>query len=87
MKNYIVKSLFLVTLLSLGACKNETPQKLTEGKTNKEVVSFERISSYIWRESLYDLGKLRTLIYRLKQKLGFEIIENIFESGYKLKVK
>ena len=40
MKNYIVKSLFLVTLLSLGTCKNETPQKLTEGKTKKEIVSF-----------------------------------------------
>jgi HlyD family secretion protein len=40
MKNYIVISLFLVTLLSLGACKNETPQKLTEGKTKKEIVSF-----------------------------------------------
>ena len=40
MKNYIVKSLFLVTLLSLGACKKETPLKLTEGKTKKEIVSF-----------------------------------------------
>ena len=40
MKNYIVISLFLVTLFSLGACKNETPQQLTEGKTKKEVVSF-----------------------------------------------
>lgn len=40
MKNYIVISLFLVTLLSLGACKNETPQKLTEGKAKKEIVSF-----------------------------------------------
>ena len=40
MKNYIVKSLFLVTLLSLVACKNETPQQLTEGKTKKEIVSF-----------------------------------------------
>lgn len=40
MKNYIVKSLFLVTLFSLGACKNETPQQLTEGKTKKEIVSF-----------------------------------------------
>ena len=40
MKNYIVISLFLVTLLSLGACKNETPQQLTEGKTKKEIVSF-----------------------------------------------
>ena len=40
MKNYIAISLFLVTLLSLGACKIETPQQLTEGKTKKEIVSF-----------------------------------------------
>ena len=76
--------------------KNNEPIKLTGNEIKliellsdyqKEVVSFERISSYIWRESLYDLGKLRTLIYRLKQKIGFEIVENVFESGYKLKVK
>ena len=46
MKNYIVKSLFLVTLLSLGACKNETPQKLTEGKTKKEISSSDEIAMY-----------------------------------------
>ena len=66
--------------------KNNEPIKLTGNEIKliellsdyqKEVVSFERISSYIWRESLYDLGKLRTLIYRLKQKIRFEIIENI----------
>ncbi len=76
--------------------KNDEPIKLTKNETKiiellsdypEESVSFEKISSYIWRESLYDLGKLRTLIYRLKQKIGFEIIENVFESGYKLKVK
>ena len=76
--------------------KNEEAIKLTGNEVKliellcdypKEVVSFERISSYIWRENLYDLGKLRTLIYRLKQKIGFEIVENVFESGYKLKVK
>ena len=75
--------------------KNNEPIKLTGNEIKliellsdyqKEVVSFERISSYIWRENLYDLGKLRTLIYRLKQKIGFEIVENVFESGYKLKV-
>jgi len=52
-----------------------------------EVVSFERISSYIWRESIYDLGRLRTLIYRLKQKVGFTIVESVFEAGYRLSVK
>lgn len=40
MKTYIVKSLFIAGVLSLVACKNENPDKLTEGKTKKEVVSF-----------------------------------------------
>lgn len=76
--------------------KNDEPLKLTRNETKiiellsdypKEVVSFERISTYIWREDIYDLGRLRTLIYRLKQKIGSEIIESVFESGYKLKVQ
>ena len=76
--------------------KNNEPLKLTKNETKiiellsdypKESVSFERISTYIWRESIYDLGRLRTLIYRLKQKVGTEFIESVFESGYKLKVQ
>lgn len=49
-----------------------------------ETVSFERISSYIWRDSLYDLGKLRTLIYRVKQKIKEDLIQSVFEVGYKI---
>lgn len=76
--------------------KNNEPIKLTKNETKilellsdypKESVSFERISTYIWRESIYDLGRLRTLIYRLKQKVGIEIIDSVFESGYRLKVQ
>jgi DNA-binding response OmpR family regulator len=76
--------------------KNNEPIKLTKNESKiiellsdypKEAVSFERISTYIWRESIYDLGRLRTLIYRLKQKVGTEIIESVFESGYKLKIQ
>ncbi|WP_321468896.1 response regulator [Halarcobacter sp.] len=52
-----------------------------------EPVSFERIYSYIWRDEINDIGRLRTLIYRVKNKLGINLIENIFEIGYKLKLK
>ncbi len=67
--------------------KNE--KKLFEVMSKKagEIVSFEQISIYIWREELYDMGKLRTLIYRLRQKLNTNPFENLYESGYKLKVK
>lgn len=40
MKTYILKSLAIVSVFSLIACKNEKQHKLTEGKTKKEIVSF-----------------------------------------------
>ena len=50
-----------------------------------ESVSFERISDYIWREPLFDIAKLRALIYRMKKKLGIDLIENVYEYGYILR--
>jgi len=50
------------------------------------IVNFNLIYSYIWREDLYNLGKLRTLIYRLKIKLKCNLFENMYEEGYKIKV-
>ncbi len=50
-----------------------------------QAVNFDKISDYIWREPMYDIGKLRALIYRIKKKLGIDIFENIFEYGYMLK--
>ena len=49
--------------------------------------NFEKISNYIWRDDYSDIGKLRTLVYRIKSKLYVNLIENIFELGYKLKTK
>lgn len=76
--------------------KEDKPLKLTGNEVKllqllsdypKEPVNFNRISTYIWREDAYDLAKLRTLIYRLKVKIGSNLIENVFELGYKLKIK
>ena len=66
--------------------KNE--KKLFEilTKDADNIVNFNLIYSYIWREDLYNLGKLRTLIYRLKIKLKCNPFENMYEEGYKIKV-
>lgn len=40
MKTYILKSSAILVLFSLIACKNEKQDKLIEGKTKKEIVSF-----------------------------------------------
>lgn len=52
----------------------------------KEAVSFEQIISYIYRDEFSDIGKLRTLVYRLRTKLDAEIFENVYEFGYRLKI-
>ena len=76
--------------------KNNTPIKLTGNESKLfdiltdypgEPISFEKISNYIWRDDLDDIGKLRTLIFRVKSKLNANLIESIFELGYKLKTK
>ncbi len=51
-----------------------------------ESVSFQRIISFIYRDEYSDLGKLRTLVYRLRAKLPIELFENVYEFGYRLKI-
>lgn len=51
-----------------------------------KIVSFDTIFNFIWREDVYDLSKLRSLIYRVKTKLKFNPFENLYEGGYKIKV-
>jgi DNA-binding response OmpR family regulator len=51
-----------------------------------KVVSFDTIFNFIWREDVYDLSKLRSLIYRLKTRLGFNPFENLYEEGYRIKI-
>jgi DNA-binding response OmpR family regulator len=52
-----------------------------------KVVNFNTIFNFIYREDVYDLSKLRSLIYRLKNKLGFNPFENLYEEGYRLKLE
>lgn len=76
--------------------KNNEKIKLTKNEKKlfeilseepNEIQPFNKIYNYIYREEFHDIGKLRTLIYRLRQKLNINPLENIYESGYKLKVK
>ncbi|MFV0562669.1 response regulator [Malaciobacter mytili] len=50
-----------------------------------KVISFNTIYNFIWREDVYDLSKLRSLVYRLKVKLGCNLFENFYEQGYRIK--
>lgn len=81
--------------VELQLYKNETLYKLTKNekklfellsKNPDQVVSFDTIFHFIWREDAYDLSKLRSLIYRLKNKIKCNPFQNLYEEGYKLKV-
>lgn len=51
-----------------------------------DVAPLNTIYSYIYRDELFEYGKLRTLIYRLRKKLGFDLFQSYPSKGYKLKV-
>ncbi|MCT7554594.1 response regulator [Aliarcobacter butzleri] len=66
----------------------KTEKKLFEilASQNGKIVSFDAIFNYIWREDVYDLSKLRSLIYRVKTKLNFNPFENLYEEGYRIRI-
>ena len=47
-------------------------------------VTFQMIEDYLYSDSIINGSTLRTLIYRLRKKLGHELIESKFNHGVKL---
>lgn len=56
-------------------------------KNPGDITPFETLYAYIWGEDAYNKGKFRTLLYRLRLKLGIDIFENMYERGYKIKIR
>jgi len=56
-------------------------------KNPGNITPFETLYAYIWGEDAYNKGKFRTLLYRLRLKLGIDIFENMYERGYKIKIR
>lgn len=76
--------------------KNEDKIELTRNenkffdiitKNPGEVIAFQTLYAYIWSEDAYNMGKFRNLLYRLRLKLGIDIFENMYEHGYKIKIR
>lgn len=51
----------------------------------KDIVPLDVMYSYIYRDELYEYGKLRTLLYRLRKKTKFDLFQNHPKQGYCLK--
>ncbi len=60
--------------------------KLLSSKLNSTVPT-EDIMKFIYGGSTCETSKFRTLLYRLKLKINYELIESIYAIGYRLKLK
>ena len=50
----------------------------------ESVVTFKMIENELWREKPVSASTMRTLIYRLRGKLEYKLIETVFNQGVKL---
>lgn len=53
---------------------------------NGKIVPFSTIEEHIWQSNTVSESTFRTLVYRLRSKLEFKLIETIPSFGYKLKL-
>ena len=68
--------------LTLGKREIRLLKLLIEAKGN--VVSFQTIEELVWEGEFVSSSALRTLIYRLRGKLEYQLIESVFNHGVKL---
>lgn len=53
-------------------------------KNKEQVLSYEQIDEYIWKDRTMSMSALKTFIKELRQKLPLELIQNVPQVGYKL---
>lgn len=69
--------------------KEEELFKLLTANSQQTLSSYD-IINHLWPDNInkeYDTKPLRSLIFRIKSKLGTKIIESIYDMGYVLKLK
>jgi two-component system, OmpR family, response regulator VanR len=74
--------IFKEEVISLRKRDKEFLNLLYENKN--QVVTYEFIEEYIWKDKIMSMSALKTFIKELRQKLPFDFIENVPQTGYKL---
>ncbi len=55
-------------------------------RSRNQVVTYDQIEEYIWKDRSMSMSALKTFIKELRQKLPLDFIQNITQTGYKLQV-
>ncbi len=53
-------------------------------ENKNQIITYEQIDEYIWKDRTMSMNALKTFIKELRQKLPIELIQNISRTGYKL---
>jgi len=53
-------------------------------KNKNQVLSYEQIEEYIWKDKTMSMAALKTFIKELRKRLPLELIQNVSQTGYKL---
>ncbi len=53
-------------------------------RSKNQVVTYDQIEEYIWKDRTMSMSALKTFIKELRQKLPLDFIQNITQTGYKL---
>lgn len=53
-------------------------------KNRNQILTYNQIEEYIWKDRSMSMSALKTFIKELRQKLPIELIQNIPQTGYKL---
>lgn len=81
---YEQKLFYGETFISLSQNELKLLKLLIDSKS--QVVTFRSIEDEIWRDRVVGDSALRTLIYRLRSKLEYKLIENEFNHGIRLRL-
>ena len=74
--------LFKNDVINLRKREKEFIQLLYKNKN--QILTYSQIEEYIWKDKSMSMSALKTFIKELRQKLPFDFIENISQTGYKL---
>ncbi len=55
-------------------------------ENKNRVLTYSMIEEYIWKDKIMSMSALKTFIKELRQRLPIELIENVPQEGYKLKL-
>ncbi|WP_320033541.1 response regulator [Halarcobacter sp.] len=70
----------------IGLRKRDKEFLLLLYKNKNQILTYDLIDEYIWKDKTMSMSALKTFIKELRQKLPIDLIKNVPQMGYKLNI-